>query len=275
MSINKILVLDRNVVSLIKDANSQKKQSSTEQVQMLRKLKTNDRKVTSITPMLSIIEGQKGRKESEEEMEETIHKEANALKVFFSKAKVDSNFLLQNAQTTSEIFVESDKEYMTKYDLFLEEINPIILDKPKKSDRENLKNTILDIAKKRGISAGHPVVICCLSALFGSGSSRRILKLKKDNYNPYNARSDLLVISRFNHIKAKAKSADKNIKVEYLTLDKDLDKFLSMITINNATMYFDVVEFSVAYNKKLFPDLTNKEYLQLKKDIEEKNLTKT
>lgn len=264
--------MDRNVVSLIKDANSQRKQSRPEQVQMLRQLKRNDRKVTAITPMLSIIEGQKGRKESEQEMEETIAKEANALKVFFSKAKSDNSFLLENAQSTSEIFVESDSTYNTKYDSFLKDINPVLVDKPKRKDKEDLKNTILDIAKKHEIPAGHPVVICCLSALYGSESSRRILKFKKDNYNSYNARSDLLVVSRFNHIKAKAKakSADKNIKVEYLTLDKDLNKFLSMIVINNATMYSDGVEYSVAYNQKLFPDLTSKQYSELKKDMEER-----
>jgi len=49
-----------------------------------------------------------------------------------------------------------------------------------------------------------------------------------------------------------------------------LGKFLSMITINNATMHSSGVEFSVAYNKKLFPDLTSKEYSQLKKDMEER-----
>lgn len=270
MSINKILVLDRNVVSLIKDANSQKKQSRTEQVKMLRKLKRNDRKVISITPIISIIEGQKGRKESEQEMEETIDKEANALKDFFSNAKADNSFLLENAQSTSKIFAESDSTYNAKYDSFLEEINPFLVDNPKKNGKKELKNKILDIAKNHEIPVGHPVVICCLSALYSSKSSRGILKFKKNNYNPYNARSDLLVISRFNHIKAKAKSADKNIKVKYLTLDRDLGKFLSMITINNATMHSGGVEFSVAYNKKLFPDLTSKEYSQLKKDMEER-----
>lgn len=270
MSINKILVLDRNVVSLIIDANSKIKQSRTEQVHMLRQLKRNDRKVTSITPLLSIIEGQKGRTESKEEMQNTINKEVSLLRDFFSIANVDNSYLLESAQSTSDIFVESDSTYNAKYDSFLEEINPVLVDKPKTEKKKFLKDTILDIAKKHEIPAGHPVVMCCLSALYGSESSRRILKFKKNNYNPYNARSDLLVVSRFNHIKAKAKTTDKNIKVEYLTLDKDLNKFLSMITINNVTIYSGGVEFSVAYNKKLFPDLTSKQYSELKRDMEER-----
>jgi hypothetical protein len=269
LSINKILVLDRNIVSLIKDANALKRQSSNEKVKMLSYLKRSDRKVIAVTPMLSIIEGQKGREESWQEMEKTIKNEAYSLKDFFSKAKVDSNFLLANSKSTSEIFIDSNATYKVKYDLFLKEVNPILVDKTKQSQKTRIKNEIIGIAKKHEIPTGHPVVMCCISALFGSDSSRKILKFKKNDYSPYNARNDLLVVSWFYGIKHRAKKVNSKITVKYLTLDKCLNAFLSMITVNQTTLFSDQIEIVMSYKKELFPDLSNEQYLELNQDCDE------
>ncbi len=266
MSINKILVLDRNIISVIKNCNSQKSQSRQEQLKMLRYLRFNDRKTISVTSMLSILEGQKGRVESYEEMKDTIESESSALTVFFSKAKVDSSFLLENAESTSKIFIDSNAAYKTKYDLFLEEINPLLIDKPKSSQKLNIKKQIIDIANKHEISMGHPVVMCCISALFGYESSRKIIKFKKNNYNPYNARNDLLVISWFYHLKENAKKIHPNINIKYLTLDKHLNNFLSLVTVTKTTLFSDEIEIDLSYKKDLFPELSHEQYLALNED---------
>ena len=256
-------------MSLIKDANAQKKQSRNDKVKMLCYLRKNDRKVTTVTPMLSIIEGQKGRKESYEEMENTIKSEAFSLQGFFSKAKVDSSFLLENVKSTSKIYIDSNATYKAKYDLFLKEINPILVDKTKQSQKPKIKKNIIGIAKKHEISVAHPVVMCCISALFGSESSRKILKFKKNDYSPYNARNDLLVVSWFYDIKHRAKKINPKITVKYLTLDKSLNDFLSMITVNQTTLFSDQIEIVMSYKKELFPDLSNEQYLELNQDCDE------
>jgi hypothetical protein len=269
LEINRILVLDRNIVSVIKDANAQKKQSQSEKIEMLSYLKKSDRNGTAVTPMLSIIEGQKGRVESYPEMESTIESEVSELQVFFSKAKVDSKFLLENAESTSKIFIDSNAAYKAKYDLFLKEINPTLFNKTKSSQRAKVKTKIIGIAKEHNISVAHPVVMCCISALFGSDSSRKILKFKNNDYSPYNARNDLLVVSWFYHMKAIAKKTNPNITTEYLTLDKCLNDFLSMITVTQTCLFSDQIEIVLSYKRELFPDLSKEQYLELSKDCDQ------
>ncbi|MEA1988960.1 MAG: hypothetical protein U9N57_07120 [Pseudomonadota bacterium] len=263
MPTNKILILDRNIVSIIKSVNEGSHPLRPDQLEMICYLRRNDRNVTAVTPLLSIIEGQAGAPESPDEMEKTIEEEGAALQPFFQKARVDSGYLLASAKSTSQIFVDSDAQYNAKYDCFLKEANQLLVNKVKKNDRWSVKEKVCDLACKHGVPLGHPVVMCCLSALFGLGYSRKLLKFKQSGYEPYNARSDLLIISRLFRIKHSAKKVNPNIRVKFLSLDKALQEFISMVDVTSTVLQEDGIELEVHYNKKLFPDLTEKEYLKL------------
>jgi hypothetical protein len=82
-------------------------------------------------------------------------------------------------------------------------------------------------------------------------------------YNPYNARSDLLVISLINFIKDLAKQStvnDRVIKYEFITLDKALKSFLLMIEYeDNGIKYLDGI----------FPELNFDESINLLNELKD------
>lgn len=132
MKKKKIFLLDRNIISLVKNSNRRKVQVDRDKIMMLNRPKKIDRSTSFITPLVSIIEGQTGSSESVEKMKKTIEVEATALAIFFNKAQIDSDFLIKMKNRMSEIFVESDYEYKRKYDSFLSESNGLLIDKQKK-----------------------------------------------------------------------------------------------------------------------------------------------
>ena len=152
-----IYLLDRNVVSLIKDSNNNKQQTDKNKISMLNRLRKIDRKTSSISPMLSIIEGQTGSAESPDKMTETIKVEALALKKFFIKASTDSYFFNINKDSISEIFVDSDNKYKKKYDLFISECSSLLIDKPKNEKKGKVRDEFIEIAKKHDVPIGHGI----------------------------------------------------------------------------------------------------------------------
>ena len=85
----KIILLDRNVISLIKDINSGKAITDSNKLCMVDRLRKLDSSKNKISPIFSIIEGQKGRLESLQEKEETAEIETDELRKFFKNAHVD------------------------------------------------------------------------------------------------------------------------------------------------------------------------------------------
>ncbi|HHV7163174.1 TPA: hypothetical protein ACUM3E_001222, partial [Haemophilus influenzae] len=78
-----VIILDRNVISLIKDVNSGKVISDSNKLNMLSQLRELDIPENKISSIFSIIEGQKGRVETLEEKESVAQLETTALKIFF------------------------------------------------------------------------------------------------------------------------------------------------------------------------------------------------
>ncbi|WP_141396298.1 hypothetical protein [Polaromonas sp. AET17H-212] len=62
-----------------------------------------------VSPLLSIIEGERGRHDSPGEKTACAYKEAEAVKAFYRIARADE-FLLENADKTGEIFAENREE---------------------------------------------------------------------------------------------------------------------------------------------------------------------
>ena len=152
MKNKKIYLLDRNVISLIKDCNNLKRQNDKKKINMLNRLRKIDRSTSFISPMISIIEGQTGSAESTDKMKKTIEVEALVLEKFFRKAKIDSDFLNNYKNNISKIFPDSDNKYKKKYDLFLQETITLLIDKPKPEKKLEVRNKIIEIAKKHSNS---------------------------------------------------------------------------------------------------------------------------
>ena len=67
-----VIILDRNVISLIKDVNSGKVISDSNKLNMLSQLRELDIPENKISSIFSIIEGQKGRVETLEEKKKVL-----------------------------------------------------------------------------------------------------------------------------------------------------------------------------------------------------------
>ncbi|MBR8058927.1 hypothetical protein [Burkholderia dolosa] len=89
-----IFLLDRNVVSLIKDAVAGKTQTDAKKQAYLEWLRTLDVPAHSISPLLSIMEGEKGYEDSIREKAASLEKETHAVGLFFECASTDAAHLL-------------------------------------------------------------------------------------------------------------------------------------------------------------------------------------
>lgn len=260
----KLILLDRNVISTIRQKlNNQK--ISPYRIRVLRKLNRSD---NFISPILSIREGQSGIRENAEKTKTTITNEANLIARFFTKAKTDSEFLINEQNDLSNVFGNNIELSWDSYELFLIEMNDILFQPISKQKQQKYENIIFEKALHYNIDKGHPVVICCLSTLYGCNNSRGILKFKpmldeKDKRkNIFNALNDLMVLSRLSMIKAANTNANKKYKIKFITFDNKLCEFLKSIKTNYEQIIEYSTEINVTYSKKLFPDLNEDEFTQ-------------
>lgn len=273
MKNRKFYLLDRNIISLLKDSAKGKRQKAkSKELNMLVKLRKIDRKNSYIGSILSTIEGQTGKKESVESIKKTIKDDSSPLSSFFRKARLDGKFLLKEKDYLSEVIAELWENYDSYYN-FLEECSDLLYQKVKGEKKHEIRNSILDKANKYKIPLSHHVVICCIATLYGSIDARKVMKPKKLKFKAYNALNDLLFLSRIQQIKATA----KNMKIEkftiyFLSLDVYLMNFYSLINTVDAYLVDGGVHVNASYSEQLFPDLNYNEFIELTEIIKKKEI---
>ena len=88
-----IFLLDRNVVALIKHAVAGGMQLDARKRTYLDGLRALDVPENSMSPILSIMEGEKGYEDSAEEKAKCLEKEVDAVGQFFKRASTDAGYL--------------------------------------------------------------------------------------------------------------------------------------------------------------------------------------
>lgn len=256
----KIYLLDRNVVNLIKDYQAGKLASNNDnKSKMLQELKSIDCAESYISPLLSIIEGEKGRLDSKEEKNACLRKETLCVSKFFENAKTDEKFLLQESLTGS-IHAKMEEDWHNCNAFLLKAIPELKFNANKKEALE-IKNLLKDIASSCHVGFSDPVFICALSCLYGGRDANAILKPErrktKDNieHAAYNSINDINTIHRVLLIKEKAMNLGCEF-VKFLTLDEGLKNFIDRVYINQKNK-------TIAYDKYLFPKLSENEYNEL------------
>jgi hypothetical protein len=268
MSTKDLYLLDRNIVSIIKDAVMGVTLSEPKKLTMLNKLKEIDVSTSAVSPILSLIEGQKGRDESYDEKIACVRKETEAIKSFFRQASTDSCILQTGEVAFSSTFTEYREEDWDRHSAFLVEACSLLRNKVAKSKSEGTKRSLLSLAKNNGVYLGHISVVACLSCLYGSEAARGVLKPHKITSKCFNVLNDLLTLSRVNLIKAIAQACGMNdLKVQFLTLDEGLNELLSNVQIRAANLTPSGVSQTVEYAKPLFPLLDENEYITLLSEI--------
>jgi len=253
----RIYLLDRNAIAVVKDSVAGKNVD----IKRLAKLRSIDIRGNVISPLLSIIEGQSGKKETRDQLRETLKKECNALSEFFKIARTDSEYLVEYEDQFSEAF---SGEIETKFDDYLDlvKLSHKLLAEPK-SNKQLIQDEFLQFAHKRGISPGHTTVICCLATLYGNKDARKVLKPKLKSTDEeldrrsHNAVSDLLILSRMQNVRAILSPRDqKNTIIKHLTFDDGLNGFLKAISVLGChRIDSETTSTDVIYTKSLFPDL--------------------
>lgn len=264
---SRIILLDRNAVDAVKRCVSGVHLEDGKR-QQLKKL---DRYRNFISPILSAIEGQSGRRETEEEIKATLTKEARAVGRFFSRARTDSEYFLSedNANNFSSVFGNHIEHSWGNYISFLKSVFPLLFQPVSRSRLISVEGELFDLAHRNNVQYSHPVFIVSLATLYGHRGAQRVLKAKSAydteeelDRAAYNAVSDLIVISRMGNIKAAIPNDNKGFDtVRLFTFDKGLLSVINEMTIDSVkSLAGGGVSVDCTYSQKLFPSLDDSEF---------------
>ena len=263
----KIILLDRNIVIHIKKSLASEKNenmSAEEKYSLNERLKKIDKKFNRISPILSVIEGKNMRRESADEMRETLKEECEVIDKFFKYAKTDYNYFQQpdNFEAFVKTFTQHGEESFNDYVSFIKDVlqKKIIHQPVNPKDKITIENELFELAKKHSVSLSHPVFIVTLSVLYGNEDARKVINPKR-NYQSdtaienaaYNSVSDLIVLSRLGIIKA----TNKNIHIEYVSFDKGLSAIMKKIKRDSERNIEEgsivKTEMNITFNREFFP----------------------
>jgi len=265
MTVKKLYFFDRNVMSLVKDSNLKNPQNKSDKLNMLALMRSKDKSNSVFSPLLSVMEGQLGREETQDELQENLQKELKEIELFFKYASHDLKAIFK--QDYSQLTLDMKELRFSTYNDFLDSIYPKIYQPTAKRLKDSIKNEIISEAKSRHISLGHPVVICCLAILYGSGIARKVLKPKRLNSDIYNGLSDLMMINRLYYLYRQLYSTPSNnmIRIKFLTLDKNLEALVNSLTFHHSTAFLAKgnENYTMGYDQSLFPDLSKDEVVKL------------
>ena len=263
----RVYFLDRNIISIIKDSNLNRKQKDRNKLDILKKLREIDRDGCFITPILSIMEGEHGKLEDKsKQIEDVIDIEFSELEKFFHNAELDKAF---NLLFMKELLVigklgRDYKNNIKNKEGFLSDIRELILNLPKKEKLKERINQILDIASSYKLSRDNPMVIACILSICGEGQCKKIIKPNKEKY--YNAAMDFTHLSIFSFLKSQythtyRRGRKEIVHCKLITGDIALNNFIKYFdfdSINGDFLpqdfgYYATINLS-EYGKKKIPD---------------------
>ena len=269
-----VIILDRNVISLIKDVNSGNVISDSNKLNMLSQLRELDIPENKISPIFSIIEGQKGRVETLEEKESVAQLETTALKIFFKKAKIDY-YPINNIKYLHSSICNFGSYLNTKIAMgkFLKKASPLLQNIISPKNRDHIAEKPFKLAKECKISShegGFLALLISLLCLFENGNALKLVKFKKlKKLKLYNVLNDILHLINFIKIKAYLVNLDSYTNVSFLTMDKALNGLYSYIKniskkdINNRNLVAYKLEFSEDL-ENILPAAILEKFLQYK-----------
>lgn len=264
----KVVLLDRNAVSLIKAYNKGRRTADTKERIFLNRLRRHDVNWNFISPILAINEGQHGRHESQVEFEKTARDEAGEIGRFFRSARTDAKFF--NEQIDFSELSRGFRE--TNFDIYLEFLKAVTSDviqptAPSKRKEKAIK--ILEVGDKLGVPRGHVILLGVISALYGNRASVGILNPRVKGDKHYNALNDLMVVSRIGQLQAS--SFEGQVTFIFETMDQHLKNFLKHIDICSEVRSETLTSFSrqsvIRYEirRNCFSQINDVEFSEVKK----------
>lgn len=224
-----VFLLDRNVVALIKDAAVDGKQRDAKKQAYLDWLRTLDVPENGFSPLLSIMEGEKGYADSAVEKAACLETEADAVERFFMRANTDAAHLRPFADSVAAMLSGLQESQWDERAGFFTSAATLVVQKIAQRERRRVEDELVRLAAESGLATDDAIVMLMLACLYGSDAARRVLKPARPN--AYNVLSDLHVISRVGLIKAIAQQSPVPVRVRFLTLDEGLFGILDHIGI--------------------------------------------
>jgi len=270
----RLILLDRNAVIAVK------KNINGEEVEIKRlcELRKLDKQRHFISPILSMIEGQSGRRESTQELESTLEKESEAIGSFFKRARTDTAFFknTKNSRAFSDIFSNHIEHAWEHYISFIKNVQISLYQPVSPRERLNVENLLFALAEEHEVQVSHPVLLVALAVLYGHKGARKVME-PKPNYKTtdleqeaaYNVVSDLIVISRLGQIRLVMSEGERNYSyVKFFTFDKGLSSVLKAIKINSEkSLSSGGVSLKISCHRSLFPDLDDQNWYRLQKAL--------
>ncbi|MFL9951127.1 hypothetical protein PQR68_34575 [Paraburkholderia agricolaris] len=224
-----VFLLDRNVVALIKDAAVEGRQRDAKKQAYLDWLRTLDLSENGFSPLLSIMEGEKGHADSAAEKAACLETEADAVGRFFTRASTDAAHLRLFAAGVAAMLSGLQESQWDERSAFFTSAATLVVQKVAQRKRRSVEDELVRLAAESGLATDDAIVMLLLACLYGSDAARRVLKPARPN--AYNVLSDLHVISRVGLIKAIAQQSPVPVRVRFLTLDEGLFGILDHIGI--------------------------------------------
>ncbi|CAG4890898.1 hypothetical protein [Paraburkholderia gardini] len=250
-----IFLLDRNVVALIKDAAVDGKQRDAKKQAYLDWLRTLDRPENGFSPLLSIMEGEKGYADNAVDKAACLETEAGAVGRFFTHASTDAAQLRLFADGVATMLSGLQESQWGNRVVFFTSAAPLVVQKVAQRERRGVEDKLIQLAAGSGLATDDAIVMLLLACLYGSDAARRVLKPARPN--AYNVLSDLHVISRVGLIKAVAQQSPVPVRVRFLTLDEGLFGILDHIGIVRPQLTATGgLAMQIRYSPALFPALS-------------------
>lgn len=231
-----LIMIDRNILSLIRDCN-RNINISKEKEYLIDLLKKYDSECNFISTIFSIIEGNKGRKENEVEKVITFIKDSNDLSPFVKYADYEAKLICDfNQFITYGRHLCGVRNWIEEYkeSEFLKLVSPIISQPISKYKRFDVVRKICLYSKEYNIYLNTPLGFAIVMTIFGDQASRKILKPKEDKNKlddkwSYNVLSDMYSIRLLFELEKSFKGTLFE-NIYFLTNDKSLREFLNRIT---------------------------------------------
>ncbi|MCW0377093.1 hypothetical protein [Xanthomonas sacchari] len=245
MKNNTICLLDRNAVSEIENSLQGRPGKN------YQKLKSLDVKGVFISPLLSIIEGNKIQNRTAEVLHACIDRESDAVSRFFSHARVDSVHLKNDAVSISLGLIG---DLIKKQDESLEFVKALqenFVEHGKKEKVRERAKLALDLIRANSKQFADPCSLVGLATALGSECARQVLKPKAPSCteHAFNAYADIEKISLMNYMRHLSGSSGHHAAYKLITFDKGLQKFSQMIRVTQArsrsTDSYDVIQYVI------------------------------
>jgi hypothetical protein len=232
-----LVLLDRNVVSVVKYANAGKRQKGAKEQAMLERLRAIDKPFHSVTPLLSLIEGEHGHKPSAEELMAGLTKETRALDAFFELATTDSRLLTEMASVFVETFTDMQEVREDGRAQLLARGAFLVVQKIAPAKRRAVEEKLRDIAEDLRLDRGDAALMLLMACLYGNDLARDVIKpsqlIKKPSGadKAYNVLSDIHRIPLLESIRIQARKSPIPLDVQFWTLDEGLDHVLKNVAV--------------------------------------------